>query len=73
MAELTDILKARGITVAKKKIEEQPRTEWLTLTSPELGEIVFHTNKASVNLFAEALGGLVAPADWPEKVGMLLK
>lgn len=38
VAELTDILKARGITVAKKKIEEQPRTEWLTLTSPELGE-----------------------------------
>ena len=72
VAELTDILKARGITVAKKKIEEQPRTEWLTLTSPELGEIVFHTNKASVNLFAEALGCLVAPADWPEKVGMLL-
>ena len=73
VAELTDILKARGITVAKKKIEEQPRTEWLTLTSPELGEIVFHTNKASVNLFAEALGCQVAPADWPEKVGMLLK
>ena len=24
-------------------------------------------------MFAEALGCLVAPADWPEKVGMLLK
>ena len=57
VAELTDILKARGITVAKKKIEEQPRTEWLTLTSPELGEIVFHTNKASVPGSSGGLAG----------------
>ena len=73
VAELTDKLKAGGIVVAKKEVGEQPRTEWLTLTSPELGEIVFHTNKASVNLFAEALGHLVAPVDWPEKAGILLQ
>lgn len=72
-AELIDKLKAEGIVVAKKKVGELPRTELLTLTSPGLEEIVFHTNKASVNLFAEALGNLVAPEDWPERIAILLE
>lgn len=56
--ELTDRLAASGIKVGHEKLKDGDKSELSVFTSPELEEIVFHTNKASINLFAEALGKL---------------
>ena len=65
--ELTEELAKKGIEVKNGAGEASPRTTLFTLASPPLKEIVFHTNKASVNLFAEALGALVAGENWSEE------
>lgn len=56
--ELTDRLFALGIEVENGKLKEGEISELSVFSSPALKEIVFHTNKSSVNLFAEALGKL---------------
>jgi len=71
--ELTRELSKRNIPVEQEPAEEENRQELLTFYSPALGEIVFHTNKSSVNLFAEALGYLTGTENWPEKIRMALK
>lgn len=71
--ELSEELRKKGITVEEQTVQSETKSELLTLRSPVLEEIVFHTNKASNNLYAEALGVLVAPENWPQKVSGLLK
>lgn len=56
--ELTDRLAVLGIKVEHGQWKDGEKSELAVFTSPVLEEIVFHTNKASVNLFAEALGKL---------------
>lgn len=56
--ELEAELALKGINVDKGKMEDGKRTKLLMFTSPALEDIVFFTNKSSVNLFAEALGQL---------------
>lgn len=67
--ELTDKLAAMGIKVEHEGLKEGEKNELSIFISPTLEEIVFHTNKSSVNLFAEALGKL-ALGDRPLQEGM---
>ncbi|HJF70099.1 MAG TPA: D-alanyl-D-alanine carboxypeptidase/D-alanyl-D-alanine-endopeptidase [Butyricimonas virosa] len=67
-AELEKRLKGKGITLDKQKIEEEERHALLTMVSPFLKDIVYYTNKNSVNLFAEALGELISPTDYVKTV-----
>lgn len=69
--ELSAELLKKGIRVEQNTSEGLPRTELITLYSPRLQEIVFHTNKVSVNLFAESLGVLTGGDDWQEKAKAL--
>ena len=64
-SELTRRLAGNGIAV-RNGIPENTSGARLLLEhrSPALAEIVRFTNKRSVNLFAEALGRLVASEDW---------
>lgn len=67
--EVVETLLAQGISVQQKTLPLDKRIEWFCIYSPTLKEIVYHTNKSSVNLFAEALGGLIDEGDvWQEKV-----
>lgn len=66
VAELTARLQREGIGVGKKRLEDENKRAWFRFQSPSLGEIVRLTNKKSVNLFAEALGELVASGDFQE-------
>lgn len=59
VGEVTERLLARGVIVDGDSIPSRSSHEFLSRESPVLGEIVFQTNKRSVNLFAEALGRLV--------------
>lgn len=52
----------------KQRIEEGERHALLSLDSPFLKDIVYYTNKNSVNLFAEALGELISPTDYARTV-----
>lgn len=63
-AEIEKELKARGVLLEKKKGTFTGHYELFTMESPLLKEIVFYTNKNSVNLFAEALGALVSTSDF---------
>lgn len=56
--EFSDRLRQRGITTGNIPVKTGTEKEWFTLYSPPLEELVCHTNKSSVNLFAEALGRL---------------
>lgn len=67
-AELEKRLKGKGITLDKQKIEEEERHALLTMVSPFLKDIVYYTNRNSVNLFAEALGELISPTDYVKTV-----
>lgn len=62
--ELTASLKKKNIRVEKQNTSAAAKTLLLTWQSPAVKEIVFHTNKASVNLFAEALGKLIGEDDF---------
>lgn len=57
--EVTRILVRHGVSVEHKESAPGHRTLLKEFYSPSLREIVYHTNKSSVNLFAEALGELV--------------
>lgn len=70
--ELTIALSEKSIQLEKQNSSATGQTELLRLYSPRLEEIVFHTNKASVNLFAESLGYLVGQEEWPGKASALL-
>lgn len=62
--EVMAILAGKGVVVSGQSLAGQkPETALFTLTSPSIEEIVFHTNKSSINLFAEALGNLVPDVD----------
>ena len=67
-AELEKRLKGKGIVLDKQKIKEGERHALLTMVSPFLKDIVYYTNKNSVNLFAEALGELISPTDYAKTV-----
>lgn len=67
-AELEKELKNKGVVLKKKKDILTDRQEFFTVESPLLKEIVFYTNKNSVNLFAEALGALVSPSEFETMV-----
>lgn len=71
--ELGSILEKKGIRIENREVNDKKKTELLVYRSPALEEIVFHTNKISVNLFAEALGFKVAGRQWTDKVKALLK
>lgn len=58
LQELKTLLRKEGVEIAEKKMVDLPRTLLLKMQSPTVGEIVYYTNKKSVNLFAEALGKL---------------
>jgi D-alanyl-D-alanine carboxypeptidase/D-alanyl-D-alanine-endopeptidase (penicillin-binding protein 4) len=68
IGELIDRLEHAGVTVdAPPSPRDAPLPATgahvlLTEESPPLSEIIYHANKRSVNLFAEALGALVDPA-----------
>jgi D-alanyl-D-alanine carboxypeptidase/D-alanyl-D-alanine-endopeptidase (penicillin-binding protein 4) len=72
--ELVERLKSGGIRVERDPLPradsllEGERHLLLTVESPSLEEIVYQTNKRSVNLFAEALGALVDPVDFEKAV-----
>jgi len=59
-----------GIVIDKREIRERDGELQLLLaiTSPLLKDIVFYTNKNSVNLFAEALGCLISQTDYGKTV-----
>lgn len=69
VAELQQCLNSCGILV-KDSLVANSGKEVLLLehVSPTLSEIVFFTNKRSINLFAEALGKITFPDDWETKV-----
>ena len=67
-AELEKRLKGKGIVFDKQKIQEGEHHALLTMVSPFLKDIVYYTNKNSVNLFAEALGELISPTDYAKTV-----
>lgn len=71
--EFTEVLQGKGIVVEGKVFPENERKLLRRLLSPRLEEIVYHTNKSSVNLFAEALGKLAAPENWAEKAVEMLE
>lgn len=68
------MLVQNGIRISNENCADTNRIKFLCHHSPSLKEIVFHTNKVSVNLFAEALGSLIETggSSWSEKVSSLL-
>ena len=68
--EVEKRLKKAGIVVDCQELEKgsDERHLLLAMTSPLLKDIVFYTNKNSVNLFAEALGYLISPTDYEKTV-----
>lgn len=71
--ELEEKLKRHSITVEKEVLPETEKRELAVFASPELKEIVRITNKKSVNLFAEALGNLVADGNFPARCCSMLR
>lgn len=70
--EVKEALKQKNIEVKGQQCTSNKSTLLLQLYSPRLEEIVFHTNKSSINLFAEALGHLVANGDnWTDRLSAL--
>lgn len=70
--ELTGILRAKGITVEGGDMGIGTPVKLTEFVSPTVREIVYQTNKHSVNLFAEALGALVSATDYQAEVKALL-
>lgn len=68
VAELEALLKQQGIAVKGRAMEGGTENSLWTLESPELKEIVYYTNKRSVNLFAEALGKACGGEEWEQRV-----
>lgn len=72
-SELTDLLKQKGIMIAGQELKNNGEVKLYSAVSPAIGDIVYYTNKVSVNLFAEALGYLATSGDYNEGVCSLLK
>lgn len=70
--ELETLLISKGIGIENNILADTARTRLIYFDSPRLEEIVFHTNKASVNLFAEAMGELAGGKEWQKGVSALL-
>lgn len=69
VAEMKKILGNQGVPVKETgDMSTGEQLKWFTLVSPPLKEIVRFTNKRSINLFAEALGKLVADGDYQKAV-----
>ena len=66
--ELTHLLKAEGVTVEGKSFSGKETATLLAISSPTLEEIVFYTNKRSVNLFSQALGDLIDPLYYEQAI-----
>ncbi|GHV63675.1 D-alanyl-D-alanine carboxypeptidase DacC [Bacteroidia bacterium] len=62
--ELSTKLAARKVSINNKNISDTRRTTLVEYKSPSLEEIVYATNKNSINLFSEALGALVDDSDF---------
>ena len=60
-AELKTRLSKQGIIVEGRRLRDEAKQVLHTFVSPTVEEIVFYTNKRSINLFAEAMGQLVRP------------
>lgn len=71
--ELETLLAQQGIAVRGNDVEAAGQTLFWTQESPALAEIVYYTNKRSVNLFAEALGKACSEGDWERRVGEYLR
>lgn len=71
--ELTGELKKNGIKVEKQACHGTKSVLLLSYNSPRLEEVVYYTNKVSINLFAESLGHLVASGHWLEEAKNLLQ
>lgn len=70
--ELTGVLRGKGITVEGGDMGIGTPVKLIEFVSPTVREIVYQTNKHSVNLFAEALGALVDETDYQAEVKALL-
>lgn len=71
--EIVGKLKEKGISIGNLSLKNTTTTKLLTFKSPAIKKIVYHTNKVSVNLFAEALGKLIAKADYQTKIQTLFQ
>lgn len=73
-SELARLLEEKGIVLGKGGQVGGQKRLLLDLPSPTIGEMVYYTNKFSVNLFAEALGALLASGgEWPQEMAALLE
>lgn len=70
--ELEEELRCKEIEVKGRELPDTAEKICTTFVSPALRDIVYTTNKVSMNLFAEALGALVAEDNWPERAKALL-
>ena len=66
--ELKRRLRRQGITIGDTSVSGDSLHSLHTFISPTVEEIVFYTNKRSINLFAEALGKLVSPDRFEQEV-----
>ncbi|MDE6451750.1 MAG: D-alanyl-D-alanine carboxypeptidase/D-alanyl-D-alanine-endopeptidase, partial [Odoribacter sp.] len=73
LAELESVLLKDNVRLDHQEMPVENKLELIGIDSPVLRDIVWHTNKSSINLFAEALGALVAPDNWTGKIGEALK
>lgn len=73
LAELKDSLRVDGITIGECDCVDTLKKELAVFVSPPLRDIVFHTCKASVNLFAQALGDLATEGNPKHGIVELLK
>lgn len=73
LSELERKLRQNRIVIENERLPGGEEKELITFTSPALKEIVRETNKKSINLFAEALGGLVADGNYPARCCQLLQ
>lgn len=73
IAEVTGLLKQKGIAVDSQAVDNHAEVKLFSAVSPSVADIVYYTNKISVNFFAEALGHLVAAGDYNDGVHKLLR
>lgn len=70
---LTQRLLQEGVRVLNDKLSGEMNSVIRTIVSPPVKEIVFYTNKRSVNLFSEALGALGGQDAFEQKVRAMLE
>ncbi|MDR1756047.1 MAG: D-alanyl-D-alanine carboxypeptidase/D-alanyl-D-alanine-endopeptidase [Culturomica sp.] len=72
LQEIRQLFSREGVDWVRDTLPKPGKTPWFEFRSPALEELVFHTNKKSINLFSEALGRLAAGADFQSGVRMFL-